>query len=263
MPVAKNGTTTLTYDVQGQGEPLLLVMGHRFPRIMWFRTTRELAEQFTVITYDNRGIGDSTFDGSAFSVRDMAEDAIAVLDAAGFPRAHVFGVSMGGVIAQQIAIHHPDRVAALVLGCTAPHTGSMQRPKVGIKDVFNLLRPGTKGKTAFLYGSRHDSKVVAEDFAVLATGCMPKAAIAGQRKAMSTPSATRQQIAGITAPTLVIHGDGDVIVPIALGQELASIVPGAELVVLEGAGHSFTSDAITESHGAISTFLTKHALESA
>src|ERR1700729_3324124 len=119
MPFADNQGTTIYWDEQGTGAPILLIMGLGYPSAMWHRTRPALSDFYRTIALDNRGAGQSDVPAGPYSIALMASDAAAVLDAAGVPSAHVFGVSMGGMIAQEFALQYPKRVRSLVLGCTA------------------------------------------------------------------------------------------------------------------------------------------------
>ena len=116
--LAEHGNAQLHFDRTGEGPAVLLVMGLGLPGDAWWRTIPVLAGSFEVISFDNRGCGRSDPPAGPLSIADMAADAVAVLDAAGVARAHVYGMSMGGMIAQELALLHPDRVGALVLGAT-------------------------------------------------------------------------------------------------------------------------------------------------
>jgi len=124
MSFVENQGAKIYWDEKGSGEPLLLIMGLSYPSYMWHRTRPLLAKRFRTIALDNRGVGQSDVPPGPYSIALMASDAAAVLDAAGVQGAHVFGVSMGGMIAQEFALQYPDRVFSLILGCTAsggPH----------------------------------------------------------------------------------------------------------------------------------------------
>ena len=118
MPYAANRGVNLYWEEHGSGEPILLVMGLSFTKEMWFRLMPALVPGHRVVVFDNRGMGRSDAPGGPYSIRQMALDTMAVMDAAKMPRAHVVGASMGGMIAQELTIRHPERVISLMLGCT-------------------------------------------------------------------------------------------------------------------------------------------------
>src|SRR3569833_1334595 len=119
MPYTTNNGVKLYWDSLGQGPPVLLIMGLSFTHEMWYRILPVLTERHRVILFDNRGMGRSDVPRGPYSMRRMAEDAGIVLDAAGVSAAHVSGASMGGMIAQELALRSPSRVLSLVLGCTS------------------------------------------------------------------------------------------------------------------------------------------------
>jgi pimeloyl-ACP methyl ester carboxylesterase len=119
MPMTKIGDVNLHYQVQGVGDPLLLIMGYRGSSYMWGEELLQLlSRDFQVIIFDNRGTGKSDKPNAIYTIPMMADDAAGLLQHLGMPRAHVFGVSMGGMIAQELALRHPKRVDRLTLGCT-------------------------------------------------------------------------------------------------------------------------------------------------
>src|SRR5579863_8901572 len=124
MPFVENQGARIYWNEQGQGEPVLLIMGLGYPSNLWHRTRPLLAQRYRTIAFDNRGVGLSDVPPGPYSIATMASDAAAVLDAAGVSDANVFGVSMGGMIAQEFALQYPQRTRSLILGCTAaggPH----------------------------------------------------------------------------------------------------------------------------------------------
>jgi len=266
MPFVSNGQANIAWDEQGSGDPVLLVMGHRYPRQMWFRVAPVLAEEYRVITFDNRGAGQTTTAATSWTVEDMAADAVAVMDAAGVERAHVYGVSMGGGIAQVIALDYPDRVGALVLGCTASSkaTPGMTKLQVLGKTLPHLFGGQVARTTAvakvLLYGSAQQAALIDEDVAMLLSVPSPKGGAKIQQLAINGFVGTAARLSSITAPTLVIHGNEDVVVPLSAGRFLAEHIPGAELVVLDGAGHTYLTDKPVESNEVVRRFLEAHAL---
>ena len=119
MPDALNAGTRIHWEEHGHGDPVLLIMGLGATLELWHRVTPMLSGQYRTILFDNRGAGRSDAPPGPYSIPQMADDALAVLDAAGAPTARVFGASMGGMIAQELALNHPERVRSLILGCTA------------------------------------------------------------------------------------------------------------------------------------------------
>src|SRR5262249_33146086 len=119
MPITTNQGVKIFWNEEGAGEPLLLIMGLGYPSAAWYRTRPILSSKFRTIALDNRGVGQSDMPPGPYPIAVMAADAAAVLDAAGVESAHVFGISMGGMIAQEFALQYPHRVRSLILGCTA------------------------------------------------------------------------------------------------------------------------------------------------
>src|SRR5580658_9592833 len=136
MSFAQNKGARIYWDEQGSGEPLLLIMGLSYPSSMWHRSRPVLAKSYRTIALDNRGVGQSDAPPGVYSIALMASDAAAVLDAAGLESAHVFGVSMGGMIAQEFALQYPQRVRSLILGCTNAGGPHVVRPA---PDVLQIL----------------------------------------------------------------------------------------------------------------------------
>ena len=267
MPVADRGHTQVSWEEQGSGEPLLLVMGLGWPRQMWARHLPALTERFRVITFDNRGVGQTVTTVSQWSLSDMADDALAVLDAAGVTQAHVYGASMGGGIAQVMTIEHPERVGALILGCTAARAA---RRHVPLWPVIRYLLPALPAghqarmvalARALVYGPATDPALIAEDLRLLDSLHRPAAGIRAQRRAVLEYEGSQQGLGTIRSPTLIIHGSDDRLVPLRYGEELARSIPGAELVVLQGAGHMYITDAAQTADSAVLSFLGAHPLQ--
>ena len=245
--------TEVCWTSQGSGDAVLLAMGHAFTKEFWFRTAPVLAEHYRVLTFDNRGVGQTRWDGRDFTMRDLAEDAIAVLDAAGVDRAHIYGVSMGGGTVVEMALVHPQRVRSLILGCTTAKTVTPvpDRALLGSIPIETLKA----GAGAGLYGTRpisDDRK--REDQDVLSAMEVSHEGLWAQQRAVALYDSA-DRIAGIKAPTLVIHGTEDRTVPYELGRRLAAAIPGAKLVTLEGSGHGYLSDATEEANRAVLEFI--------
>jgi len=250
MPEARaSDGTKLYYERTGAGAPVLLVMGLGMNATGWWRTVPVLAEGLEVIAFDNRGAGRSDVPEGPYDADLMADDAMAVLDAAGFERAHVYGISLGGMIAQQIALRHPDRVDRLVLGATTP--GGPQHVRSS-DDVLELVgaRGTLNAETAawasvpINYSRRTREGAgqrIAEDIARRLRYPITGRGYNGQLGVAMT-FALGDDAARIAAPTLVVHGDEDVLVRPENGELLASLIPGATLRMWPGAAHLYPTD---------------------
>jgi pimeloyl-ACP methyl ester carboxylesterase len=239
----------LHFESTGDGPPVLLVMGLGLPGDAWWRTVPVLARACRVITFDNRGSGRSALPAGALTLAGMAADAVAVLDAAGVERAHVYGISMGGMIAQELALTHPERVGALVLGATSPG-GAAATPPDRATLAFLARRavmPDEEGRWAsvpYVYSARtrrEGGARIGEDFARRRAYAFQRGGYQAQLAAAAAHDAAAR-LGAIAAPTLVLHGAEDRMVPPANGRALAAAIPGARLLELADAAHLYTTD---------------------
>jgi 3-oxoadipate enol-lactonase len=258
MPFVENLGAKLYWDEQGSGEPLLLIMGLSYPSYMWHRSRPVLAKQFRTIAFDNRGIGQSDVPPGVYSIPLMASDAAAILDAAGVEGAHVFGVSMGGMIAQEFALQYPSRVRSLILGCTAaggPH--AVQAEPAALQALMRRDLTPEESKEAiipFIYDAGTPRKLIDEDMAIRMKWYPTPQGYAGQLQGIFGWEAY-SRIAQIAVPTLVIHGETDRLIPRANAQLIVERIPGAKLVLIPHAGHIFETDQPGAVHHAILDFL--------
>src|SRR5580704_383329 len=247
MSFVENQGAKIYWDEQGQrqGPPVLLIMGLGYASAMWHRTRPVLAERYRTIAFDYRGVGLSDVPPGPYSIVAMASDAAAVLDAAGVARAHVFGVSMGGMIAQEFALQYPARTQSLILGCTAAGGPSAVRAESNVTDIL-LARGMTLEQSRvailpYIYDAATSPERIEDD--VNLRRCWlpaPESYIAQLLAIRAWEGYSR--IAQITAPTLVIHGKSDALVPPANGKLIAGQIPGAKLLLLEHASHLFLTD---------------------
>jgi pimeloyl-ACP methyl ester carboxylesterase len=257
MPFTTNNGARLHWDEKGDGTPVLLVMGHRYSSKMWYPSIPALSAHHRVIWFDNRGTGESDTTGK-ISVQDMAADAFAVMDAAGVDSAHIYGVSMGGVIVQEMALQKPGRVRSLIVGCSGPLTADKPRtPK--IMTLLYYLPPSLLKWLFRNRGSGHGSaaspEAVAHDEAMAAADKHSVAGVAAQSHALADYSTTPEALARLTMPALVIHGDEDALVPIKWGQELAEILPDCQFVTIKGAGHNYIIVDPAKANGSVLDFI--------
>ncbi len=262
MPVVENQGVRIYWDEQGKGAPVLLIMGLGYTSVMWHRTRPALAQHFRTVAFDNRGVGLSDVPPGPYSIATMASDAAAVLDAAGITRAHVFGVSMGGMIAQEFALQYPARTRSLILGCTSPGGPSSIPVDSNVIDVL-LMRGMTPEQARdailpYIHAVATPRDKVDEDVRLRQPWLpSPEGYMAQLQGILAWESYSR--IAQIKVPTLVIHGKSDALVPPGNGELIAERIPGAKLVVLEHASHIFLTDQTEQAHKGILEFLLSHA----
>jgi len=238
MPYAHNGSVKLHWEQHGDGRPIVLIMGHVFPADLWYPVLPALAAQRRVITLDNRGTGRSDTT-RAHTIGDMCDDVLAVMDAAGVATADVFGVSMGGGIAMELARRAPSRVSSLVLGCTRIKTEPVpvsRRARLLYLIPYRWLtgRGGTSG-----YGSACPAERAERDLAVLAGMRYSRAGAWAQSKAIAQYALPLAEAAQIRQPALVLHGDEDSAISLDESRVIADTLPNARWIVYPGAGHNF------------------------
>jgi 3-oxoadipate enol-lactonase len=251
MPFARNGTVKLHWETFGDGPPVLLIAGLGMTVDGWWATIPVLAASFRVIAFDNRDTGRSSRLPWPYSVAQMADDAVAVLDAAGEERAHVYGISLGSLVAQEVALRHPDRVQALVLGASSAGGFAAYKPAPSSFAQTFLLRAGAMGpeeaewaavpytyaeKTRRLHAER-----IGADIAHRVSSAPEPLPYLYQAAAVATHDAY-ERLNQMAAPTLVVHGEQDVFIPPANALVLAERIPGAQLRLWPDAGHMYIID---------------------
>jgi 3-oxoadipate enol-lactonase len=233
----------IAWERLGAGEPLLLVHGLGYARWGWEPVVEGLAKSHEVVLFDNRGIGESEAPAGPYSVRMMAEDAVAVLDAAGLETAHVLGTSLGGMVALQVAVDWPDRVDRLVLACTTPggaNASPMPARTVRLMQEASTLPPevALKRFVENAFGPNRDPKQVERIMEHRLATAQSPAAWAAQAAAGGAFDLW-ERVPEIRARTLVVAGDEDAVVDPHNSQLLADRIPGARHEVFPGSGHLF------------------------
>jgi 3-oxoadipate enol-lactonase len=247
MTVVRVGDIELDYERSGSGPPLLAIMGMSGTALHWGEPfLQALREDFDVIAYDHRGVGASAPLEGAVTIAQMADDAAGLLAALEIDSAHVLGISMGGMIAQELALVHPERVRTLTLGCTyCGGTGSAMAALEVIQRLGEAMMSGDRQRALRTGFDVNLSAAAAAD----ADGWARFLEIA-ERRAVAVPVVLAQmqactahdaneRLGGLTMPTLVIHGTDDQMLPVGNGHLIASRVPGARLEILDGIGHMF------------------------
>ena len=258
MSIAKVDSIELYYEEHGSGDPLLLIMGLAADSMAWLFQVPELSKHYRTITFDNRGVGRSTKPAGPYTISQLADDTAGLLDALGIARTHVVGVSMGGMIAQELALRHPQRVRGLVLACTYPEPDAdiERQRQFSVEQLGGKVVSGgdiqidlkALDPMAFfqqLLPLAFNQEFIEKELPTimpLFAGALQYGfsmeAILGQVAAVMSHKVT-DRLHQITSPTLVITGDADRLVPPANSDVLAKHIPGARLVKVPGGSHGF------------------------
>jgi pimeloyl-ACP methyl ester carboxylesterase len=263
MGMVKVGDLNFECYVEGSGPPLLMIMGWIGNAGFWGEAFLEpLRSHFQVIRLSNRGTGLSDRPADELTVPLMAEDAAGVLRELGIPRAHVLGISMGGMIAQELALNHPEAVRALVLGCTTcgfSH-GVPTHPDV-VANASQVSGAQQDAIRQFLLSAATPEFVQGagqEFWAWIISTWMaaptPWESIGRQFMAIQKFD-TYERLPGIMAPTFIVHGDRDQLVPVGNADILHERIAGSQVRIIPGVGHMFFWEKPEESAGAIVEFL--------
>lgn len=236
------------YEVHGKGVPLVMIQGFAGPHQAWFFQTSVFKKYYKVIIFDNRGIWKSGTSGEPYTIRTMAEDVIGLMDYLGIDKAHVLGLSMGGLVAQEIAISYPERVIKLVLGSTFAGIEINDNPEmmkafgtresntdvdvksIDFRKLMNFMVSSAFNKRLYRMVQLPLSKLFMRS--INASGYL-------EQMAVVTSYTTLDRLHLIKAPTLVITGTGDRLVSPSMSDLLASRIPNARLVKVKGGAHAF------------------------
>jgi len=248
MGRAKIGDIEIAYMVHGEGDPLVLIGGFTMVKESWGLQVQELARLFKVITFDNRGVGETKYPSGPFTIADMAADTAGLIETLGIDSAHIFGVSMGGLIAQVLALDYPHRVRKVALGCTTHGGRHAVQPE---KEVMELLASASnpeippeealRMRVPIIFSERFikEEPERIEEFLQLSMRYWPTPeGAAGQIAALSVFN-VKKRLGEIRCPVLVITGMEDRMMPPENSRLLAEGIPKARLYMVEGAGHSF------------------------
>ena len=258
MPVTENRGIKIYWQEHGSGEPLVLVMGLASTLDMWHRTVPVMANRFRTLVYDNRGVGRSDVPPPGYSIKDMADDLAAVMRAAEIESAHIFGISMGGMIAQEFALTYPERVRSLVLGCTNFGGREVEPASPHVLNILKARGEMTPENAAWamvphIYDKNTPRERVEEDIFIRTKWFPTPAGYFGQLSAVLSWE-SRSRLSQINIPTLVIHGESDELVPPANGKLIADLIPGSRLIMLANASHIFMTDQPDLTHQMILDF---------
>lgn len=259
MPKLDRGGMALAWSERGAGPPILLIMGHRYSSRMWYPVFEGLGDRYRLISFDNCGTGESG-DRAETSIAELTADALAVLDAAGVEKAHIYGVSMGGGIALEFGLRYPERVRSLILGCTTAKTEiDTSRPLWLMKLVYHLPMPFINALRSKRfkngYGDAAPDEAIARDVAIVAGDKFTRRGVWAQAMAMQSYKVDPAEVRALNIPTLVLHGTQDLAVPYDAGKTLAELIPGARLVTFDRCGHNYLVAAGDRANGEVDRFI--------
>ena len=262
MHTLRSGDATIAYDIDGDGDPLLLIMGLGADRRMWMLQLPVFTPQFRCITFDNRGIGDSTAPDGPFTMEQMAADALAVLDEAQVERAHVLAISMGGAIAQHLALKAPERIRSMVLASTwcskNPYTQRMSDVGRSILEAGGQ-QAVTRASMLWLFTPKFilERNAFVQQVEQMALQFATHPEIFARQVDALLEHDVRDELGRLDIPTRVMSGRRDIMVPPELSEELAAAIHGADFRLLDGA-HAYNVEEFDAFNKTVLEFLQQH-----
>lgn len=265
MPTTTVNGTRLHHEQHGAGESLLCVTGLGADVLSWVLQIPALAERYRTIVFDNRDVGRSQYVEEPYEIEDLAADALALADALGLADFHLLGVSMGGAIAQRMALRAPARVRTLTLGVSFGGGGAWAREKARQwgAELARKTRPERIDEILLLTMSEalyENTRLVsmARERLLANAHPQPVAAFVRQLEASCRHEA-RAELGSLRMPVHVIGAEHDLLIPVWKSRELAALIPGARLTVIEGAPHAVHMERAAEFNAAVLEFLSLHA----
>ncbi len=262
MPVAKIGSHSLYYEMIGQGHPLVMIRGVGSNVDHWYEQVPALSKKFQLLVFDNRGIARSSDPGGPFSIGDMAADTIALMDAVGFSKAHVLGYSMGGMIAQEMALNHPQKVMGLILVATDCGISLRIKAQPEATKLFSeMIRLGTnEAKIAaahclFAKQTFEKNPQVIQRYAEVSQRFPASQKMLAKQWAAVTQHDACERLPHISSPTLTITGVEDVLIPPQNAAVLAERIPEAQMISIDGGGHLLLIEQPRQFNTAVINFL--------
>ena len=262
MPVAKIGNHSLYYKIIGQGHPLVMIRGVGSNVDHWYDQVPALSQKFQLLVFDNRGIARSSDPGGPFSIRDMAADTTALMDAVGIKKAHVLGYSMGGMIAQEMALNYPKKIAGLILVATDCGISLRIKAKPETTRLFSeMIRLGTDdaklAAAGYLFAKQtfeRKQDVIQRYTEVSQRFAASQKMLAKQWAAVTQHDACKR-LPHISSPTLAITSSEDVLIPPQNAAILTERIPDAQMVSIDGGGHLFLIEQPRQFNQAVIKFL--------
>ena len=266
MPYANANGIKLHYEERGSGEPLLLIMGITAPGSVWEKHAAYWEPHFRCILFDNRGVGFSDKPEGPYTSAQMADDCAALLDALNIFSARVAGVSMGGIIAQQLALRHPDKVQSMVLMCPwarcdrkaeAVFKHMMHAKRLRPEEFSNFVQLLIYDKSSWDKDDVYEELLQSQQQDAVNPFPQPLHGLEGQAHACIDHNVL-DKLPNIHQPCLVIGGEEDMFVPAWMVREVAEAIPNAELHLYENAGHAFHWEKIDDFNPRVLKWLQAH-----
>jgi 3-oxoadipate enol-lactonase len=263
MPAAQVKGIKIDYNVDGSGKNLILIIGLGSDQSNWRLQLPSFMKQYRTITLDNRGSGKSDKPPGPYTTKMMAEDVVGLMDHLDVKKAHILGVSMGGMIAQEIAINHPDRVDKLVLGCTCARIDATSGFSMQVSEAIDQYRKSSSDLSTLrkVVYTILDSTFNKATYRILALPLMKTAislsSLEGLDEQLEAVLAhnSAERLGTIHNPTLVIVGTDDRVIKPSSSDVLASLIPGARLVKVNGGSHGFSGEMSNEFNRVVLDFL--------
>ena len=261
MPIIDADGRSMYYEEQGEGEPLLLVMGLSADHLSWALQVPSLSAEYRTIIFDNRDVGQSFYADGPYEIADMAQDTLALADALGLDSFHLVGMSMGGAIAQEVALAAPERIRTLTLCVTWGGSGAyaIERSRLWAASVLRTPFEQRVDELLVLTLSEEffeNEQAVEFVRRLTLSNPHPQAAEAFARQVQASGRhETRERLPSLSMPVHVIGAEHDILVPVWKSEEIAELVPGARLTVLERAPHGINIERAEEFNGAVLDFL--------
>jgi pimeloyl-ACP methyl ester carboxylesterase len=259
------GEQRLYYEVHGDGEPLLCVHGLSCDTLAWIPQIQAFAAAHRTVIFDNRDVGQSSMAGAGYDIADMARDALALADELELDSFNLLGISMGGAIAQEMAIQAPERVRTLTLAVTFPAGGAYARrlAEVWGARVMQVSREQHIDELMLMNHSEgfYDNPEMVEFIrtAILNNPHPQPPDAFGRQLAACSRHDARERLGSLTMPTHVIGGEYDILVPVWKSREIAALIPDAKLTVLPEAPHGLSLERAEEFNAAVLGFLREAA----
>ena len=265
MPTAEANGQTLYYEVHGEGEPLLAVMGLSADTLAWVLNTPVFAQSHRTIVFDNRDVGQSSYADGPYEIADMAQDALALADALELDSFHLLGLSMGGAIAQEIALAAPERIRTLTLAVTFAHAGNWARQLAATWGARRRKQSQEEFVDELLllnlseqFFENEEMVAYARQMTLANPHPQDPEGFVRQLEASSRHDA-RDRLGSLSVPTHVIGGEHDILVPVWKSRELAELIPGARLTVMEAAPHGVNMERAEEFNRHVLDFIAEAA----